>query len=145
MISLSFAKNDILIRERGDKQIFDPIRKKWFLLSPEEWVRQNILHYLLGQLQYPGSLIAVEKEVKLGDLRKRCDIVIYNPPSRPWMIIECKEMKVSLNNHVIDQVLRYHISLPATYLVITNGTYTYGFVKKGNTFVEIDKFPDFVR
>jgi hypothetical protein len=145
MISLFFAKNNILIRERGDKQIFDPIRKKWLLLSPEEWVRQNILHYLLGQLQYPASLIAVEKEVKLGELRKRCDIVIYNPPSQPWMIIECKEMKVNLNNHVIDQVLRYHISLPATYLVITNGAYTYGFVKKGNDFVEIDKFPDFVR
>ena len=145
MIRLSFNKNDILIRDRGGKEIFDPVRRKWLVLSPEEWVRQNILHYLIGQLHYPPSLVAVEKEVKLGELRKRCDLVIYNPPPVAWMIVECKEMNVKLNSDVLDQVLRYHISLPSTYLVVTNGLYTYGFIKRENAFSEIDTLPEFVR
>ncbi len=144
MIKIEFPKDKVFIQQReGINEIFDTVRKKWIVLSPEEWVRQNMLQYLLLTKKYPGSLIAVEKEIKLGELRKRCDIVIYNRQSQPWMIIECKEMNVNLSEKTIAQILRYHIALPAKYLVITNGSYCFGFEKNENRFIEIDNFPDF--
>lgn len=145
MIKISFPKDQLKIRKRGSlNETFDEIRKKWILLTPEEWVRQNILQYLLIIKNYPPSLISIEKEIKLGELRKRCDIVVYNRETIPWMIIECKEMHVGLTEKVVSQVLRYHIALPATYLVITNGSFTRGFVKQDQKFSEIDSFPDFL-
>jgi hypothetical protein len=107
--------------------IFDEVRKKWVLLTPEEWVRQNFLQYLVQIKKYPAALIAVEKEIKLGDLKKRFDIVVYDASSKPWMIIECKEMNVELNRYVLDQVLRYNITMQVPYLVITNGSYCMAF------------------
>jgi hypothetical protein len=144
MIKIEFPKEQIKIEQReGINEIFDIIRKKWLTLSPEEWVRQNILQYLLLTKNYPASLIAVEKEIKLGELKKRCDIVVYNRHANPWIIIECKEMNVSLSEKTMEQILRYHITLPAKYLVITNGKYSFGFIKKDGQFTEIDVFPDF--
>jgi hypothetical protein len=144
MIKIEFPKQQIKIEQReGVNEIFDIIRKKWLILSPEEWVRQNILQYLLITKNYPASLIAVEKEIKLGELKKRCDIVVYNRLVNPWMIIECKEMNVALSEKTMAQILRYHITLPAKYLVITNGTYSFGFMKKDGRFIETDVFPDF--
>ncbi len=144
MIKIEFPKQQIKIEQRdGVNEIFDIIRKKWLILSPEEWVRQNILDYLLVSKNYPASLIAVEKEIKLGELKKRCDIVVYNRKAHPWMIIECKEMNVSLSQKTMEQILRYHITLPAKYLIISNGIYSFGFVKKDGKFMEINNFPDF--
>ena len=144
MIKIEFPKEQIKIEQReGINEIFHIIRKKWLTLSPEEWVRQNILQYLLLTKNYPASLIAVEKEIKLGELKKRCDIVVYNRHANPWIIIECKEMNVSLSEKTMEQILRYHITLPAKYLVITNGKYSFGFIKKDGQFTEIDVFPDF--
>ena len=85
----------------------------------------------------------IEKEIKLAGQKKRCDIVVYNRKSEPWMIIECKEMKVSISEKTISQILRYHITLPAKYLIVTNGSYCFGFEKKEGRFIEIDRFPDF--
>lgn len=145
MIKISFPKDEVKVRKRGSaNEIFDDIRKKWILLTPEEWVRQNVLQYLSIVKGYPQSLISIEKEIKLGELRKRYDIVVYNRDTIPWMIIECKEMNVDLTEKVISQVLRYHLALPATYLIITNGSFTRGFVKLNQEFSEIDSFPDFV-
>lgn len=144
MIKVQFPKNQVQARQRlGVNEIFDPIRKKFLVLTPEEWVRQNMVQYLLTAKNYPAALIAVEKEIKLGELKKRCDLVIYNRDLLPWMIIECKEMNVSLTEKVLGQVLRYHAALPAKYLIITNGSYTIGFEKKENEFKEINEFPDF--
>lgn len=144
MIKLRFPFEPIQIREgHSGKEIFDIIRKKWLVLTPEEWVRQHVLQYLLVTKNYPSSLIAVEKEIRLGELRKRCDIVVYNRKIEPWMIIECKEMNVSLSEKALAQILRYHISLPAVYLIITNGKYCYGFKKTNGTFMETGIFPDF--
>lgn len=144
MIKIEFPKEQLKTRQReGSYEIFDAIRKKWLVLTPEEWVRQNIVQYLLITKQYPASLIAIEKEIKLAELKKRCDIVVYNRKSEPWMIIECKEMKVSISENTMDQILRYHITLPAKYLIVTNGSYCFGFEKKEGQFVEIDRFPDF--
>src|SRR2546422_6389986 len=92
-------------KQPGKELIFDEVRKKWVQLTPEEWVRQNFLQYLIQIKHYPATLIAVEKEIKLGELKKRFDIVVYDAGSKPWMIIECKEMNVELNKQVLDQVL----------------------------------------
>lgn len=114
-----------LKEETGKEFIFDEIRKKWVRLTPEEWVRQNFIQYLLQKKNYPASIIAVEKEISLGDLKKRCDIVVYKSHV-PWMIIECKEQGVVLNDTVLQQALRYNISLQVAVLVVTNGSSSYG-------------------
>jgi hypothetical protein len=114
-------------KEAGKEFIFDEVRKRWIVLTPEEWVRQNFLQYLIIVKKYPASLIAVEKEIVLNDLKKRFDIVVYDTNTLPWMIIECKEMNVELSKQVLDQVLRYNITLQVPYLVITNGSYCMAF------------------
>jgi hypothetical protein len=121
--------------------IFDEVRKKWVLLTPEEWVRQNFLQYLVQIKRYPASLIAVEKEIKLVDLKKRFDIVVYDASSKPWMIIECKEMNVELNKNVLDQALRYNITMQVPYLVITNGSYCMAFEIVGNDLKALTALP----
>lgn len=144
MIKIKFPKEKLKIQSHeGVYEVFDTIRKKWVVLTPEEWVRQNILQYLLITKKYPPSLMAVEKEIKLASLRKRCDIVVYNRKSEPWMIIECKEMDVTLSEKTMEQILRYHIALPAKYLIITNGSFCFGFEKQEKQFFETDRFPDF--
>jgi hypothetical protein len=141
MIKIEFPKQQVSLRQRkGLNEVFDVVRKKWLQLTTEEWVRQNMIHFLFSK-EYPASLIAVEKEIKLGELSKRCDLVIYDRNTRPFMIIECKEMKVSLSEKALNQVLRYHITLPAKYLMITNGSYCFGFEKTGDQFIEINEFP----
>ncbi len=129
-------------QENGKELIFDEFRKRWVVLTPEEWVRQNFLQYLTQVKKYPASLIAVEKEIKLGELKKRFDIVVYDADTKPWMIIECKEMNVALNKSVLDQGLRYNISLHVPYLVITNGSYCMALQLKENLMQTINALPD---
>lgn len=143
MIKIEFPHNLFRLRtENGSEQIFDVNRKRWLVLTPEEWVRQNMLQYL-ESLNYPSSLIAIEKEIYLGEMKKRCDIVVYDRSANPWMIIECKEMNVKLDSNVLDQVLRYHISIPCPYLIITNGSHCFGFTKLMGELVELNKFPEY--
>ncbi len=113
MIKIEFPKEQPKLRQsQGVKEIFDAIRKKWLVLTPEEWVRQNIILFLLLQKEFPSSLVSVEKEIKLADLKKRYDIVVFNRQTLPWMIIECKEMNTALSEKTMEQILRYHISIP---------------------------------
>ena len=128
-------------KEAGKEFIFDKVRKRWVMLTPEEWVRQNFLQYLVLVKKYPASLIAVEKEIELGEIKKRFDIVVYDKNHLPWMIIECKEMSGVLDKKVLEQVLRYNISLQVPYLVITNGSYCYAFAVANNKLEEIDDLP----
>ena len=144
MIKIDYPVYDFKIRkEKNIEFIFDAMRKRWLTLTPEEWVRQNILQYIVKVKNYPASLIAIEKEIYLGELKKRCDIVVYNRNTLPWMIIECKEMNEQLNTKVLDQILRYHITLSAKYLVVTNGSYCFGFEKREGQFYEIDELPEY--
>jgi len=141
MIKLKFPKEQVTVRQReGINEIFDVIRKKWLRLSPEEWVRQNMIQFLLSK-KYPDSLLSIEKGIKHGELKRRCDIVVYTRDAKPFMIIECKEMNVMLNEKTMEQILRYHISLQVKYLIITNGSYCFGFEKKEGNFFEINEFP----
>jgi hypothetical protein len=117
--------------ENGRQYIFDSIRKVWLILTEEEWVRQNFVNYLITELRYPSTVIALEKEILLNDLKKRFDILVYDRHHKPWMLIECKEPKVSLSEDALQQVLRYNISVPVEYIVITNGNATVGWRKEG--------------
>lgn len=144
MIKIDYPAYDFKIRkEKNTEFIFDAMRKRWLVLTEEEWVRQNFLQYITQVKNYPVSLIAIEKEIYLGELKKRCDIVVYNRDTLPWMIIECKEMSERLNAKVLDQILRYHITLPAKYLVVTNGSYCFGFEKREGQFYEINELPQY--
>ncbi|MEY4051907.1 MAG: hypothetical protein RIR64_892 [Bacteroidota bacterium] len=128
---------------KGKDQIFDPFRKSWVVLTPEEWVRQNLLQYLVQILHYPSSLIAVEKEIKLGELSKRFDIVVYKN-ELPWMIIECKEAKVALNEKTMEQILQYQQVLKAQYLFISNGHETLGAKIESGKLQALQNFPDYI-
>ena len=144
MIKIQYPPYHPKIKEENDKEfIFDDIRKRWIILTPEEWVRQNFLQYLIQIKKYPASLIAVEKEIKLGDLKKRFDIVVYDSNTKPWMIVECKEMNVPLDTTVLDQILRYNITLHVQYLVITNGSYCMALLVKDNVMAAINALPDY--
>ncbi|MDB5199873.1 MAG: hypothetical protein JWO92_1836 [Chitinophagaceae bacterium] len=144
MIKIDFPKHQFKIKKENNSElIFDAFRKRWIVLTPEEWVRQNILQYLTQIKNYPAKLIAIEKEIYLGELKKRCDAVVYNRHALPWMIIECKEMNTPINSKTLEQILRYHITLPAKYLVITNGSYCFGFEKREGQFHEINELPGF--
>ena len=106
--------------ENGKTYIFDSNRKKYVVLTDEEWVRQNILFYLVHEMKYPQSLISVEKQIKVGSRNRRYDIVIYKE-TIPWLIIECKRESEVLNQQVLSQLLSYNSTLQVAYLTITNG------------------------
>ncbi|HJU46024.1 MAG TPA: type I restriction enzyme HsdR N-terminal domain-containing protein, partial [Chitinophagaceae bacterium] len=129
--------------EEGRKLIFDAIRKSWMVLTPEEWVRQNFIQYLTEVKQYPSSLIAIEKEILLGELVKRFDILVYDKDHKPWMIIECKGMESPLDESTLEQALRYNISVPVPHLVITNGSYTFAFRKNETALEMLEELPPF--
>ena len=143
MIRLSFPAFNYKIKTEQSKElIFDECRKQWVTLTPEEWVRQNVLQYLAQTMQYPPSLIAVEKEINLGELKKRFDIVVYKN-AKPWLMVECKEMNVPLNELVIRQILNYNIALQVKYLVVTNGNATYALQIAGGVVVWLDNLPQY--
>jgi len=143
MVSITFPEHPFRIKKEGKKEfIFDPLRKKWIMLTPEEWVRQNFLQYLLQVKNYPAALIAIEKEIMLGELKKRFDILIYDTNHQPWMMIECKAMEVKLNEDVLQQVLRYNISIPVQYIVITNGSNSHIWVKNSSKLELISEIPE---
>lgn len=127
--------------ENGKQYIFDAIRKLWLVLTEEEWVRQNFVNYLVAQLNYPSTVIAIEKEIELNALKKRFDILVYNKDQKPWMLIECKEPKIKLSEDVLQQALRYNISVPVEYIVITNGSATIGW-KKENELKLLAEMPE---
>jgi hypothetical protein len=142
MLPIVYPEPGFRVKQDADKHfIFDPLRKKWLLLTPEEWVRQNFVQYLIQVRKYPPALIAMEKIIRLGELKKRFDILVYDRDHRPWMMIECKSPSVKLDDNVLHQLLRYHISVPAGYLVITNGEYTYGWEKRHGALQPLNELP----
>ncbi len=105
----------------GKTEVFDLFRKKFILITPEEWVRQNFLHYLIHEKGYPASLIAVEKGLKVNRLQKRFDAVVYNNKLIPIVLIEFKSTGVKLSQKVFDQVAMYNLQMQVKYLIISNG------------------------
>ncbi len=142
MMSIAFPEPQFRIRtEEEQLQIFDTLRKQWLRLSPEEWVRQNFIQYLTQVLHYPEAMIAVEKSLELNGMKRRFDLLVYDKEHAPWMLVECKATTVALGQPVLEQVLRYNISIPVPYLIITNGMETRGWQKDAGRLFELDMMP----
>ena len=107
--------------ESGRKLIFDRIRKKYVALTPEEWVRQNFVHFLIENKKYPEQLTKIEAALLVNKMKRRCDIVVYNRQLNPYLIVECKAPEVKITQKVFDQIAAYNWELKAKYLVVTNG------------------------
>jgi len=113
------------ISAKGKTEVFDEFRKKYVVLTPEEWVRQQFLWYLVELKNYPASLIAVEKGLTLNRLKKRFDAVVYNKRGLPAMLIEFKSAGILLEQNVFDQIAVYNLQLRVKYLIISNGLQHY--------------------
>jgi hypothetical protein len=102
-------------------KIFDTIRRKYVTLTPEEWVRQNFIQYLISEKKYPATLLAIEMPIRYNTLKKRGDIVAFNNHGAQVLMVECKAPEVRITQQVFDQIARYNLSLNIKYLVVTNG------------------------
>jgi hypothetical protein len=143
MITVNYPAPSFKIKQENEQHfVFDAIRKTWLVLTEEEWVRQNFIQYLVTELHYPATLIAIEKELELNGLKKRFDVLVYNQQHQPLMLIECKAPQLALNDAALEQLLRYHMSIPVSFLIITNGKTTYGWEKIGNELKLLDKLPE---
>lgn len=122
MFIIRFPNYDFQVKKISNiTYIYDIIRKKYVILTPEEWVRQHIVHYLLSEKGYLRTLIAIEHSIELNSLKKRCDIVVFNARYQPTLLIECKKNDTRLTQQVFDQAGRYNLSLRVPYLAVTNG------------------------
>lgn len=122
MQKLNFPSYSFRFKNSENKTaIFDEIRKKFVILTPEEWVRQNVVHFLLKEMNYPKSWINVEKVIKINRLTKRYDVVVFNPDGSIFLLVECKAPQVSISQETFNQIARYNTTLNAQYLMVTNG------------------------
>lgn len=111
--------------ENGREEIYDPVRKKFVSLTPEETVRQQMIHYLVVNRKVPLGLVAVEYAIRINQMQKRCDILVFSRKGYPLMIVECKARHIKLNQEAIEQAARYNLRLNVQFLTITNGLKTY--------------------
>lgn len=122
MEQLNFKSYPLRLKNKENKRyIFDVIRKKEILLTPEEWVRQHCLHFLIHDKKYPKSLINVEKKIDVFGQAKRYDIIVYKTSGEVAILVECKAPEVSIDQNTFDQIARYNLSVNSTYLMVTNG------------------------
>ena len=143
MIEVKYPAPSFKIKQEKEQHyVFDTLRKTWLLLTEEEWVRQNFVQYLVQSMLYPPALIAIEKELELNGLKKRFDILVYDQQHTPWMLIECKAPAVLIDDKTLEQVLRYHISIPTSFLVVTNGETTYAWQKLNGNLQLLEKLPE---
>ncbi|MEX6625974.1 type I restriction enzyme HsdR N-terminal domain-containing protein [Tenacibaculum salmonis] len=125
--------------------IFDNLRKKYLVLTPEEWVRQHFVQFLIEEKKYPVTLIALEKQLTINNLKKRTDIVIFSSDGTPNIIVECKAPKIKIAQDTFDQIARYNLKLNANYLIVTNGLEHYfcQLDKENETYVFLKDIPDY--
>lgn len=122
MQELNFPQYPFRLKSSENKPlIFDEIRKKFVRLTPEEWVRQHTVAHILNVYHYPISLVNVEKELKLNQVSKRYDVVVFKPNGNIQLIVECKAPKIKINQKTFDQIARYNLALKSDYLMVTNG------------------------
>lgn len=118
--------------EEGSELILDTIRRKYVRLTPEEWVRQNFIRYLVNEGRYPPGLMGIEVNFLLNRLRRRADILVYSRTGKPVMIVECKEPEVKIDDKVFDQIVTYNLGLRVPYIVVTNGIVHYACKVRGD-------------
>lgn len=126
MDTLNLPAANLLTATRNGRQVvYDPLRSKYVALTPEEWVRQHFVHFLVTHKGYPAGLIANEMSITLGVTRKRCDTVVFGQNAQPLMIVEYKAPQVTLTQKVFDQICRYNIRLHVEWLIVSNGLQHY--------------------
>ena len=145
MQKLNFPQYDFKIKTSDKvKQIFDIVRRKYVALTPEEWVRQHFIHYLVNEKKFPKSLLAVEMSIKVNRMKRRCDIVGYNKTGKAILIVECKAPVKEILRNAFNQAARYNIALKVKYLAVSNGLKHYfceiDFEKKSYRFLKEVEF-----
>jgi len=125
----------------GKTVVFDPLRRQYVALTPEEQVRQKMLHFLVEARKVPAGLIAVEYSIKVNNMPKRCDVVIFNNLGEPQMIVECKAETVPITEKVLDQAIRYYSGLKVKYLTLTNGKSMFCYKIEGGKLEALAEFP----
>ena len=147
MQQLNFPSFSFRFKNSENKvSIFDAIRKKFIILTPEEWVRQHTVQFLLEEKNYPKSYINVEKLVKVNDINKRYDIVVFHPNGELYLLIECKAPEVKITQETFDQIARYNLNIQSNYLMVSNGLDHYfcqmDYKQKRYTFIkELPNYP----
>lgn len=146
MKELNLPAYEHSIREQGGKtEIFDSLRRKYVSLTPEEWVRQNFIQYLVNEKHYPLTLLAIEKQFKLYRMQKRADIVVYSRSGNPLLIVECKAPQVGITQSTFDQIVNYNMNFKVRYLIITNGLTHYCCIVDWhkNEYTFLETIPDY--
>lgn len=148
MQQLNFPAYEFRFKNSENKvSIFDVIRKKFIILTPEEWVRQHVVNYLLIDKKFPMSYLNVEKVLLVNNLRKRYDAVIYNPDGSIFILVECKSPSVTISQSTFDQIARYNMTLKADFLMVTNGMNHY-FCKmdfENEKYEFLNSLPDYLK
>ena len=148
MQKLNFPSYSFRFKNNQNKiAVFDELRKKFVILTPEEWVRQHCVRFLASEKNYPLSLINVEKQLKIASLIKRYDIVVFEPEGDIQIIVECKAPSVKITQETFDQIARYNLSIQAKYLMVTNGIQHY-FCQmdyENETYIFLKELPEYSR
>ena len=146
MQKLNLPSYNVKLKSSENKTlIFDNLRKKYLVLTPEEWVRQHFVHFLMLEKKYPSSLIAIEKQVTVNGLKKRSDILVFNTQGEPEIIVECKAPTIKISQETFNQIARYNLKLKANYLIITNGLEHF-YCKmdlQNQTYIFLQEIPDY--
>lgn len=144
MMALNLPEFDVKLKKsEGKVWIFDGIRKKYVVVTPEEWVRQHLVHYFIHHLNYPKALIKIEQGLQYNQLQKRSDIMVFDRKGNPWMIVECKSPLVELNQNTAQQVTVYNSSFQARYVALSNGMKHICFEVTGTNVVLLKNFPEY--
>jgi diaminopimelate epimerase len=145
MKNLNFPSYNFRFKNSENKtMIFDEIRKKFIVLTPEEWVRQHVVKFLLEEKKYPKSLISVEKVLKINDLTKRYDIVVFNSDGSINILVECKAPQIKISQTSFDQIARYNLSLNASFLMVSNGINHYFCQIENEAYVFLESLPNYI-
>ncbi len=146
MQELNLPSYSFKLKQEKDKTyVFDAIRKKYVLLTPEEWVRQHIIQFVIQEKKYPASLVAVEIGLKYNQLQKRADVLVYNNSGVPLLLIECKAPEVKITQEVFHQIALYNMTYKVAYLLVTNGLEHYCCVMDytNNTYQFLQDIPEY--
>ena len=146
MIKLNLPTYNFKLKSKENKTlIFDKLRKKYMVLTPEEWVRQHFVHFLIYKKNYPTSLIALEKQLTINNRKKRTDILVFNTEGTPEIIVECKAPTIKVTQDTFDQIARYNLKLKANFLIVTNGLEHF-YCKmdfENETYIFLKEIPDY--
>lgn len=129
----------------GKKLIFDGFRRRWVMLTPEEWVRQNFARYLTAVKHFPATLVAIERSLRINQHDFRTDIVLFSRSGAPIVVVECKAPEVKISQQVFDQIARYNLEIRVNYLIVTNGLshYCCRFDRDELTYTFLPEIPDY--